>query len=794
MKYWTAALLLTLLVACSQDSQDAKTAGNQSDVGPSGDQKTVSAAPDQRSGIVKSAIDTRDYASIVLDNQLEVLLVSDPSIEKSAAALSVGVGSFQEPKGFGGLAHYLQHMLFLGTKSYPDVAEYGDFISRNGGTENAYTELDHTNYMVAVNNDKYDEALKRFSGFFYESLLDETYADKERNAVHSEWTMKGPNDYVILGQLDGITLNPDHPISQFNWGNLESLADKGDQKLHTILVDFYNKYYSSNIMKVAMISNLPIDEMKLLANRYFGLIKNKKIPQPAVSAPVANSDHLKKIIHYLPQTEMKEIRVSFVIENNGDQFAVKPNRYVSYLVENEMSGTLASTLREMGLTDGLYTSVNASEYGNAGRFTIHAQLTEQGLSNRGLVVGLIFKYIKLLKNDGVDKKYFNEIRQSLSNSFRFQEKVNDYTYAMRIAADLQKIPTHYVLSSGYEYQRFNAAAINAVLDQLTIDNSRVFYIDKGQSTDTEMHFFEGKYKIEPISDDTISKWKMAANDISLNLPENNSLMPDNFHIVESVHIDKPVALIEEDGLSLYLAHSKLFAQPKGSFVANFNTGYDKTSPRHTVISSFLSRGLDLSLTTLRNEASGAGMRLGFYSDNGLVLTASGFTDKQYVLLEKAYHHILSYAMSEGELANLKANYISEMESKKKQILLNQLFPKFSQIIELDQYSDDSLLAEVESITTAEVTAFRDRLLSLAKMNVFAFGNYTDEQAIKTARFLEGLLPETRELADDIYYTKVIQPQAGTVINWQQDVEMTDIAFADVSFSTFDVKDYAAASV
>ena len=132
----------------------------------------ISTQPEPQSKIVKSPIDNREYVSIVLDNQLEIMLVSDPSIEKSAAALSVAVGSLQEPKEFGGLAHYLEHMLFLGTSSYPVVGDYSEFVSRNGGSQNAYTQLDHTNYMVAVNNDAYDEALSRFSGFFYEATLD----------------------------------------------------------------------------------------------------------------------------------------------------------------------------------------------------------------------------------------------------------------------------------------------------------------------------------------------------------------------------------------------------------------------------------------------------------------------------------------------------------------------------------------------------------------------------------------------------------------------------------------------
>ena len=155
MKIWNVLLLVLALSACQQSNQTQPEAAS-----------SISSKPDKQTEIVKSSKDNRQYQSIILANQLEVMLVSDPSIEKSAAALSVAVGSFQEPKSFGGLAHYLEHMLFLGTKTYPTVGEYSEFISRNGGSQNAYTELDHTNYMVAVNNDAYEEALNRFSGFF----------------------------------------------------------------------------------------------------------------------------------------------------------------------------------------------------------------------------------------------------------------------------------------------------------------------------------------------------------------------------------------------------------------------------------------------------------------------------------------------------------------------------------------------------------------------------------------------------------------------------------------------------
>ena len=66
-----------------------------------------------KEAIVKSRMDERQYESIVLPNQLKVLLISDPNSDKAAAAMDVYVGSASNPKERQGLAHFLEHMLFL---------------------------------------------------------------------------------------------------------------------------------------------------------------------------------------------------------------------------------------------------------------------------------------------------------------------------------------------------------------------------------------------------------------------------------------------------------------------------------------------------------------------------------------------------------------------------------------------------------------------------------------------------------------------------------------------------------
>jgi len=81
---------------------------------------------------VKSPNDDYQYRLLTLGNKMEVLLISDPDTPKAAASLDVLVGSGDNPPGRAGLAHFLEHMLFLGTDKYPDAAEYERFITEHG--------------------------------------------------------------------------------------------------------------------------------------------------------------------------------------------------------------------------------------------------------------------------------------------------------------------------------------------------------------------------------------------------------------------------------------------------------------------------------------------------------------------------------------------------------------------------------------------------------------------------------------------------------------------------------------
>ena len=87
-------------------------------------------------------LDARKYRLLTLANGLEVLLVSDPRTDVEASSIHVKCGHFQDPTTRPGLAHFHEHMLFLGTDEYPDPDEYEAYLSKHGGSSNAYTDME----------------------------------------------------------------------------------------------------------------------------------------------------------------------------------------------------------------------------------------------------------------------------------------------------------------------------------------------------------------------------------------------------------------------------------------------------------------------------------------------------------------------------------------------------------------------------------------------------------------------------------------------------------------------------
>ena len=727
------------------------------------------AASDGQVAIVTSPNDSRAYRPLTLPNNLEVLLVHDPAVEKSAAALSVGVGLMFDPMSHQGMAHYLEHMLFLGNEKYPEPDEFMAFTNQNGGSTNAYTWLDITNYMFQIKNDTYEEGLDRFSNFFKTPLLDPEYIEKEKNAVNAEWSMRREMDVFGVFRL-GRSLMGEHPANRFLIGNLESLSDKPDSKLHTSTVDFYKQYYSANIMKVAMVSHLSLDDMQALAKAYFADIPNTNIAKPEVNAPIDFSQAGNKFIRYVPQEEKRSLQLQFIIESNADKFRVKPNQYLAYIIGSEMPNTPASRLKELGWAESLMVSASPDEFGNFGSFTIDVALTDAGMEHRAEMTDLLLGYIDRLRKDGVDDRYAAEFKTSLDNKFRFLEKVNDFSYVSQLAAAMQDYPLESVIDAPFRFDGFDADAVNEVLSQLVPERLQVWYISKDEPAIEEQKFYAGKYAVEALKLGSPEQQMALVDQYHLAQPALNTLLPESFEVA---HADStPVMAIDQEGIELWLQGSEYFSeQPKGFTKLYLNSPSRDESAEVAVHLAIWSDLYNQAQTTLFTEASVAGMNAGLSPSFGVELTFSGFTDKQPELIRAALA-ALRINPTETEIAQAVDRYTRAISNSKRAFPFRQLFPTLRLITRTGNYSDEALLAAAEGVSQESLQQFVEQELARVLVRGYMFGNYSQKDAAGIAELLRAALPNRSPTG--YARPRILNPILGETLVFQADLPVEDL--------------------
>jgi secreted Zn-dependent insulinase-like peptidase len=221
--------------------------------------------------VIKSPNDKNEYYYDMLPNGLRYIVISNKDIDKSAVGMDVYIGSADDPKEYQGLAHCLEHMIFLGTEKYPKPSGFDDFLNKNSGYSNANTSLDHTNYHFEICNDKLEEGIDMFSEFFSKPLFTNELLNKELNAIQSEFISDYRDDLNRLYHLILIEGYKDSPFNTFINGNLETLQKP---EIRDKAIEFFKKYYDPKILSLCVFSNKTIEELKNLVIKYFSKIQN----------------------------------------------------------------------------------------------------------------------------------------------------------------------------------------------------------------------------------------------------------------------------------------------------------------------------------------------------------------------------------------------------------------------------------------------------------------------------------------------------------------------------------------
>jgi len=592
--------------------------------------------------------DNREYRYFVLKNGMKCVIYNDPEGDREGAAVSVRVGSLTNPKELPGLAHFLEHMLFLGTKQFPGENEYSDYISTHGGNNNAYTAEEETNYYFDISKGGHlPQALKMFASFFKDPLFNQSSTDRELKAVDSENAKNYQNDMWKQHQLIKSLSNPEHPFSYFATGNKQTLDDIPKEKginVRERLLDFHKTYYSSNIMTLAVaVAESDLDVYERIVREEFGAVLNKNLPADIGVSPDSpwSGEYLQRRVSMVPVKDRHKIGIIWIIPGVKDLYMFKPTRILSHLLGHEGEGSVFTLVREKGWCHSLVAGISYSYKEWAG-FSVNLELTDEGLKHEDEIIKICYRYIEEIKlgfkSDKIEE-IFEEAKTIARQDFEYQKKAQPFQMLPRLVSAMHNYQPEHLLSGRAIFFKKDLELVAKFLDYFTQENSIVLTSSKTYEDDCKLEepWYLTKYKTEPLLPINIrsNEWK------ELKLPKKNDFLATDLSVLISreqapKEEDKaiPKLIASSDSMDIWHKTDDRFHKP--TLYCRFQYAFESPygTPKRAALGSIWVRYLNFLMNEYAYDAEVAGLSFQPYiHSRGLTLTLSGFNQKAHVLLE-----------------------------------------------------------------------------------------------------------------------------------------------------------------
>ncbi|MBL4799044.1 MAG: insulinase family protein [Oleispira sp.] len=715
--------------------------------------------------IVQSPNDQREYRSVMLKNGLKIILVADSEADKAAASLAVNIGSGNDPIGRQGLAHFLEHMLFLGTEPYPDPGEYQDFISKHGGSHNAFTAHDVTNYFFEIENDALADALDRFAPFFISPTFDNEYVEREKNAVNAEYTSKSKDDGRRIYSAEKQAMNPVHPYAQFATGSLETLEDRPDSLIRDELLAFYQQHYSANEMTLALIGNYDLDTLEQWAKEKFSAIPKREVTKKSVRPDLYQQNQLPLDIKIEPIKELRQLKLTFPMPESLSQYQYKPLQIINHLLGHEGEGSLLALFKKRGWAEGLSAGRGVSTPWES-TLSVQVQLTINGLDRIDEITAAVFAYIELLKTGLEDpvfiQRMYSEQHQLAELSFANQEKSKAGHYAVRLANNLRHLEPSQVIYGDYQWLTPTPEILKPYLDQLNPNNLVRVLIAPEVETNSRDIWYDTKIMIQPavIKTETANKEPMLKEEYQaqLFLPLTNPFIPESFSLTDAAAQAVPETLIDQPGLRLWYYPEQEFRLPKAKVFINLHNQDVADNAKDRIIAQLFSHSVNELISSYTYPAYVAGLNYQLHaSGRGLELSMSGYHDKLHVLLDKIVETMASLTsenVSEEEFKRYQAQLKRRLENQLKAKPYERTISELRRWLRNPSFSQQELIAALDTVTLDDVLAFNQRLKASLYIDGYVHGTLEPAAAKAISDVLQQAYQPTGERISPAKISKV----------------------------------------
>eukprot|EP00659_Diplonema_papillatum_P021121 gene21121-32538_t len=697
-----------------------------------------------------------EYRGLVLENGLRVLLVNNPKEkEVGSAALSVARGHMSDPPETPGMAHFCEHMLFLGNENYPEEGEYKRYLKEHGGGANAATGPNTTVYHFHVVGEYFEGALDRFRNFFIAPLFTEDATLREMNAIESEYQRDRLSDskraYYLLKHMS----NPAHAFGKFGTGNLTSLLHIPKEKgvdTRAFLQQFYKENYSADIMSLVVRSHRGLDVMQRWVTEGFTPIPSRGL-QKQIEWPGRPflKEHLQYVARYKPIGDVCKMSVKVPMTRVDPDYNKRSTPIVTHLLGHEGKGSLCDALREHAWITELCSGETVRD--NFGWFSVEFVLTKEGEAHMFEIISELFHYVRALESSMPELRRIHD-EQVRCNRLRFDnaaqlpaKNTSVLARTLRECAD----PTH-CLSYGKLHECFDEGEILAYLHDFTPENILIL-----ASCPTPEEFAE--LRTEPWWGIEFSKRRFTDEEtarlrspqrFTYAMPPPNEFIPSHTNVHPPPKDNRnPVITYGGDphtqapSVTTWWKHDGRFLTPKMHVHARLETPAIKQTVLGQVASDLFVDAVHVLITKTYYDADICGNWSFSCTPTAFALAVGGFADKTPQLFLRILKDALSVRIEEPVFAMVKEQAVRKIQSRKmltpRSLILTSvkeaMCPELATTADFDRLTED--------ITYSEFLRFIVEFKESLKLEMLAYGNVEEATSTQLGEQSRAILREVR---------------------------------------------------
>ena len=342
-----------------------------------------------------------NYSRTVLANGLRVLTIPMEGLSSATVMVLVGAGSRYEEAGKAGLSHFVEHMIFKGTKKRPTAFDISSLVDSVGGENNAFTGKDQTGYYIKIQKDQLVLAFDILSDTLRESLYLEEEIDRERGAIIEEINMYEDNPLYKIDDVFYELMFDGNPLGWSTAGEKKTVKSIKREDF----LNYVKRFYQGSDMVLAVAGAVNATEVEALAEKYFsGFDKGQK----------------EKFIEFKENQTKPQIKIAYKKTDQAHMYFgfpafsfMDPDRYalevLSAILGGGMSSRLFIQVRERrGLA--YYVRADNETYQETGLFAANAGLNLEKVEE---AVKVILDEFYKTKNGDVTEKELSKSKEFL---------------------------------------------------------------------------------------------------------------------------------------------------------------------------------------------------------------------------------------------------------------------------------------------------------------------------------------------------------------------------------------------